>query len=46
MSSADFLTGIAAILATMAKKIGFTGVGTYKDFVHVDTRPNVSYWNG
>ena len=29
-----------------AKKIGFTGVGIYKDFVHVDTRPNVSYWNG
>lgn len=33
-------------LSTMAKKIGFTGVGTYKDFVHVDTRKNVSYWNG
>lgn len=29
-----------------AKKIGFTGVGLYKDFVHVDTRPTPSYWNG
>ena len=29
-----------------AKKIGFTGVGIYKDFVHVDTRKNISYWVG
>lgn len=29
-----------------AKKIGFTGVGIYKDFVHVDTRKNISYWIG
>ena len=33
-------------LGELAKKIGFTGVGIYKDFVHVDTRLNVSYWNG
>lgn len=33
-------------LGTMAKKIGFTGVGIYKDFVHVDTRPTASYWIG
>lgn len=33
-------------VAAFAKKIGFRGVGTYKDFVHVDTREKVSYWNG
>lgn len=34
------------IVGEFAKKIGFTGVGIYKDFVHVDTRPTPSYWNG
>lgn len=29
-----------------AKKIGFRGVGIYKDFVHVDTRKDISYWVG
>lgn len=33
-------------VAAFAKKIGFRGVGLYKDFVHVDTRATVSYWNG
>lgn len=33
-------------VAEFAKKIGFGGVGTYKDFTHVDTRLKVSYWNG
>ena len=34
------------VVAEFAKRIGFTGVGTYKNFVHVDTRPTPSYWNG
>ena len=34
------------VVAEFAKKIGFTGVGTYTNFVHVDTRPTPSYWNG
>ena len=39
--------GVApAKVAEFAKKIGFTGVGTYKDFVHVDTRLKTSYWYG
>ena len=33
-------------VGTFAKNIGFTGVGIYKDFVHVDTRPTPSHWNG
>lgn len=33
-------------VAEFAKKIGFGGVGTYKDFTHVDTREKTSYWNG
>ena len=33
-------------VAEFAKKIGFRGVGLYNDFVHVDTRPTPSYWNG
>lgn len=33
-------------VANFAKRIGFMGVGTYKDFVHVDVRENKSYWNG
>lgn len=31
-------------VAEFAKKIGFRGVGLYKDFVHVDTRKTISYW--
>lgn len=34
------------VVAEFAKRIGFTGIGTYKNFVHVDTRPTPSYWNG
>lgn len=33
-------------LASYAKSIGIKGVGTYKSFVHVDTRTSKSYWNG
>ena len=33
-------------VAKVAKDFGFTGVGTYKDFVHVDVREHKSYWNG
>lgn len=33
-------------LASYAKSIGIKGVGTYKSFVHVDTRTYKSYWNG
>lgn len=33
-------------VGAFAKSIGFTGVGIYKDFVHVDTRETRSYWNG
>lgn len=33
-------------LAAYAKSIGIKGVGTYKNFVHVDTRTYKSYWNG
>lgn len=33
-------------VAEFAKKIGFRGVGLYKDFTHVDTRDKTSYWNG
>lgn len=33
-------------LFEFAKKIGFTGVGLYSWGVHVDTRPNKSYWKG
>lgn len=33
-------------IADFAKAIDFRGVGTYKNFVHVDVRANYSYWNG
>lgn len=29
-----------------AETVGFRGIGRYKDFVHVDTRQNRSYWLG
>ena len=31
-------------VAEFAKKIGFRGVGLYKDFTHVDTRDKTAYW--
>lgn len=34
------------VVGEFAKKIGFNGVGIYKDFVHVDTRKSPSYWLG
>jgi uncharacterized protein YcbK (DUF882 family) len=33
-------------VGTIAKKIGFMGVGIYSAFVHVDTRSTPSYWRG
>jgi uncharacterized protein YcbK (DUF882 family) len=29
----------------MAQKVGFTGIGIYRTFVHVDTRPGKAHWN-
>lgn len=33
-------------LAKYCKSIGIKGIGTYKDFVHIDTRDIAYYWNG
>ena len=33
-------------VGTIAKKIGFNGVGIYSTFTHVDTRSTPSYWIG
>lgn len=33
-------------LAAYCKSIGVKGIGTYDDFVHMDTRENVYYWKG
>lgn len=33
-------------VATAAAKVGFTGIGTYKKFTHVDVRPKPARWNG
>lgn len=33
-------------LAAYCKSIGIKGIGTYSDFVHIDTRENAYYWNG
>lgn len=32
-------------LAQMAEEVGFTGIGLYEAFVHVDTRPKRYFWN-
>lgn len=29
----------------VARKVGFTGIGDYDTFVHVDTRGNPAYWD-
>lgn len=34
------------VLAAYCKSIGIKGIGTYADFVHIDTRENAYYWNG
>ncbi len=34
------------VLAAYCKSIGVKGIGTYADFVHIDTRENAYYWNG
>lgn len=42
-----YISGVSmSELAKMARTVDFRGVGTYKNFVHVDTRKNYSYWNG
>lgn len=33
-------------VAELADKSGFTGIGIYKNFVHLDIRPNKARWNG
>ena len=32
-------------LAHHAKEVGFTGIGRYPTFLHVDVRPQPSYWD-
>lgn len=32
-------------LAQLAEKVGFSGIGLYDTFVHVDTRPRKYFWN-
>ena len=34
------------VLSKFCQSIGVKGIGTYKDFVHIDTRENKYYWNG
>ncbi len=33
-------------LIKIAKDLGFTGIGTYDTFVHLDTRPKFTTWRG
>ena len=33
-------------VAEAAEKVGFTGIGVYKTFTHVDVRPNMARWTG
>lgn len=33
-------------VAELADKAGFTGIGIYKNFVHLDIRPNKARWIG
>lgn len=33
-------------IAKAAEEIGFTGIGTYSNFVHVDVRPNKYHFKG
>lgn len=33
-------------VAAEAEKVGFGGIGIYKTFVHLDTRPGKTRWNG
>lgn len=33
-----------AQVAMMAEAVGFTGIGTYPTFTHIDVRPNKSRW--
>ena len=30
----------------VAEEVGFTGIGTYDDFMHTDCRPNRARWKG
>lgn len=37
--------GMAPVdIAVVAEKMGFTGIGIYESFTHVDVRPSKSYW--
>lgn len=31
-------------LAQLAEEVGFTGIGVYDSFIHVDTRPDPYFW--
>ena len=33
-------------VAQLAESIGFTGIGIYRSFTHVDVRPTPARWNG
>ncbi len=33
-------------LIEIAKDLGFTGIGTYNTFIHLDTRPKFTTWRG
>jgi len=33
-------------IAKAAEEVGFTGIGTYSNFVHVDVRPNKYHFKG
>lgn len=46
--AADIIVRNAKIddVVLFAETIGFRGIGRYKDFVHVDTRPVKAYWLG
>ncbi len=33
-------------VAHLAKQVGFTGIGIYKSFIHVDIRPIPTTWKG
>ncbi len=35
-----------AEIAKFAEDVGFTGIGTYSNFVHVDVRPNKYHFKG